>query len=303
MAARQDRLKQGVIRNPKARLYLQAPLALLIPAGLLLAAGQGRVEKSFRAVPNCRIRISNPGGGGVVVRGWDKAEVHAVCLTSSSKVEIDAEPTPANSEAERLDFFTRVLDQQATPEERAASYELDVPKDSSLAITNPSGNIRVEHVSGDDWIDSVRSAISVMDGAGLIQVRSLNGDINLVRPAGHVEATSIMGNVNISSSQSQKINAQTSSGSITFDGDFLPIGDYTLKTYAGDITVLCSSSDSFTLDARSLRGKLENEFKLSRKGHTPYGVDGAMAYGFNRRGDASVTIKSYSGTIHVRRRE
>ncbi len=285
------------------RKYLYFLLTLLVPAGLLLAAGQERVEKSFPATPNCRIRISNPSGGNIVVRGWDKSQVHAVCVTNSPKVEIDTEPMPVKSDAESLEFVTHVLDQQLTPQEKTTSYELDVPKDSSLVISSPQGTISVEHVSGDDWIESVNGAISVSDGAGLIQVRSLNGNINLVRPAGHVEATSIMGNLTITGSESQKINAQTGSGKIVFDGDFLPIGDYILKTYAGEISVVCPVSDSFSLEAHSVRGKMDNQFKLKDRPHIPYdGLHGASAFGSNNRGQASVTIKSYTGTIHVRPR-
>lgn len=283
--------------------YLYIPFALLFPAGLVLAAGQGRVEKTFRALPNCHIRIANPPGGTIVIRGWDKSEIHAVCLTSSSKVEVDSDPTPANGEAERLEFVTHVLNQQATPAERTTNYELDVPKDASLIISSPTGSVSVERVSGDESIESVKGAISVADGAGFVQVRSLNGDITLLRPAGHVEATSIMGNLTITGSQSQRINAQTGSGRITFDGDFLPIGDYTLKTYGGDINVICPSSDSFTLDARSVRGRLDNQFKLTRKSHLTYNPpDGASTLGDVNRGDASVRINSFSGTIHVRPR-
>ncbi|HEV2424740.1 MAG TPA: DUF4097 family beta strand repeat-containing protein [Terriglobia bacterium] len=287
----------------RAVACLSAALALLVSAGILPAAGQGRVEKSFRAIPNCRIHISNPTGGAIVVRGWDKAEVHAVCVTNSPKVEVDSEPTPANAEAERLDFATHVLNPQATLQERMVSYELDVPRDSNLVISSPEGSISVENISGDDWINSVKAAISVTDGAGLIQVRSLNGDINLVRPSGHIEATSIMGNLTITGSHSQKINAQTESGKITFDGDFLPIGDYLLKTYAGDINVICPSSDSFSLDAQSLRGKMDNQFKLRRKSHVPYSrLGGSSSFGTNGPGEASVTVKSYSGAIHMRPR-
>jgi len=284
-------------------LYL--PFALLLPAGLVLAAGQGRVEKSFRALPNCHVRISNPPGGTIVIRGWDKSEVHAVCVTNSSKVEVDTDPMPANEEAERLEFVTHILRQDATPEERTTNYELDVPKDASLIINNPSGNVSVEHVSGDDSIESVKGAISVVDGAGFIQVRSLNGDITLLRPAGHVEATSIMGNLIITGAQSQRINAQTGSGKITFDGDFQAIGDYILKTYAGDINVICPSSDSIALDASSVRGRLDVDtlFKLTRKAHIPYSAPhGASTLGDINRGDASVTIKSFSGAIHIRPR-
>jgi DUF4097 and DUF4098 domain-containing protein YvlB len=294
------RIARGCTR--KTAWYLHGPLALLLPASILLA-GQSRVEKSFRAVPNCRIKILSPTPGSVLVRGWDKSEVHAVCLTSSPKVEIDSDPTPANTEAEKVDFVTYVLDRSASPEETKADYELDVPRDSSLVINTSQGNVTVERVTGDDWIESVNGAIAVSDGAGLIQVRSLNGNIDLLRPTGHVEAYSIMGNLTITGSESQKINAQTSQGKIAFDGDFLPIGDYLLKTYAGDITVTCPNSDSFTLEARSLRGKLDNQFKLSRKPHLPFALGGESAFGNNNRGDASVSLKSFSGSIRVRPRQ
>lgn len=283
-------------------LYLQVPLALLIPAGVVLGAGQARVEKSFHAVPNCRIKIFNPGGGTIVVRGWDKEEVHAVCLTNSPKIEIDSDPTPANDEAEKVDFTTHILDPQASSQEKTASYELDVPKDSSLVISSPEGSISVEHINGDDSIESVNGAVSVSDGAGMVRVRSLNANINFIRPTGRVEATSIMGNLTFTGSESTKIEAHTESGKITFDGDFLPVGDYVLKTYAGDVSVTCPTSDSFALDAHSLRGKVDNQFKLSRKAHVPYPSHGDSAFGTNNRGDASVTVKSFSGTIHVRPR-
>ena len=283
--------------------YLYVPFALLLPASLVLAAGQGRMEKSFRALPNCHIRISNPPGGTIVIRGWDKSEVHAVCVTNSSNVEVDTDPTPASEEAERLEFVTHILRQDTTAEERTTNYELDVPKDASLIISSPTGSVSVEHVSGDESIESVKGAITVADGAGFIQVRSLNGDITLLRPAGHVEATSIMGNLIITGAESQRINAQTGSGRITFDGDFLPVGDYTLKTYAGDISVICPSSDSFALDASSVRGKLDNQFKLTRKVHIPYSAPhSSSTFGDVNRGDASVRINSFSGTIHMRPR-
>lgn len=303
MAARNGIQIRLASDSARARRYICWSLAaLLFPAGALLAAGPNRVEKSFRVEPNCRIRIVNPGGGTVVVRGWDKAEVHAVCLANSPKVEIDSEPTPANGEAERVEFTTHILDSQASPQEKTASYELDVPKDANLTINSSEGSITVDHISGDDSIESIKASVSVSDGAGFIQARSLNGDINLLRPAGHVEATSIMGNITITASESTKVNAQTESGKITFDGEFLSHGDYILKTYAGNLSVTCPAVDSFALEARTLHGKVDNQFQLSRKTHIPYALDGGSAFGSNNLGDATVTLKSFSGAIRVQPR-
>ena len=108
---------------------------LLLPAGaLLVASGGSRWEKAFESIPNPRIGIVNPTGGPVIVRGWDKLQVHAVCLTASSKIEIDCDQTPAAGEIEKLHFVTHLLDSRASGDEQAATYELDIPNGATLDV-------------------------------------------------------------------------------------------------------------------------------------------------------------------------
>ncbi|HEY6292326.1 MAG TPA: hypothetical protein VI455_12320 [Terriglobia bacterium] len=277
---------------------------LLLPGGVLLAAAGGHVEKSFQTTPNPRISISNPPGGTVVVRGWDKSEVHAVCSTSSSKAEIDVEQMPSTGEAEKVRFSTHVLDPQAAAEDKTATYELDIPAGASLDIYSPQGSVSVERTSGDDWVETISGKVSVTDAAGRVTVHSLNGNIELVRLSGQVEAISVIGNLQFTASTSPRVRAQTESGRILFDGDFVPSGEYILKSYAGDMDITCPASDSFELSARSLHGKVDNQVRLNHKGHAPIpsGSSGDIAFGFHNQGDATVNLKSFSGTIHVRPR-
>jgi len=280
------------------------PLAavLLLPAGFLLAAA-GHVEKSFQTIPNPRVSISNPTGGTVVVKGWDKSEVHAVYSTSSSKAEIDVEPMPATGEAEKVQFATHVLDPQAAVEEKMASYEVDMPTGSSLDIYSPQGSISVERTSGDTWVETINGRVLVTDATGPVSIRSLNGDIELVRPSGKVEAVSVLGTLQFEASTSRSVRAQTERGKILFDGDFVPSGDYILKSYSGDMDITCPASDSFELKAHSERGKVDNQVRLSHRGHVPISSgSGDVVFGFHNQGDATVTLKSFSGIIHVRPR-
>jgi DUF4097 and DUF4098 domain-containing protein YvlB len=276
---------------------------LLLPAGALLVASAGsRWERTFESIPNPRISIVNPAGGPVIVRGWDKLRVHAVCLTASSKIEVDCDQTPAAGEAEKLHFVTHVLDSQATPDEQTASYELDIPNGATLDVNNPQGNVTVQGLSGDTWIESVTGKISIIDESGSVSARSLNGDIELVRPSGHVEATSVMGNLRFITSMSAMVRAQTTgSGNIFFDGEFVPGGDYTLGSYRGDMDITCPRSDSFKLQARTVRGKVDDQMRLIWKSHSPV-PPGKGGIGFKGQGDAWVDVRSYSGTIHVRPR-
>jgi hypothetical protein len=283
------------------KVYPYALPVLLLPAGaLLVASGGSRWEKTFQAVPNLRISIVNPAGGAVIVRGWDRPRVHAVCLTASPKVEVDCDQMPAAGEAEKLHFVTHLVDSQATPDEKTASYELDIPVGATLDVNNPQGSVTVERLSGDAWIESVSGKISVIDSAARISARSLNGDIELVRSSGRIEATSVMGNLRFIASTSPMVRAQTTgSGNIIFDGEFVPTGDYVLASYQGNMDITCPPSDSFELRVRTVRGKVDNEMRLNRKSHLPFSA-GEGLIGVHNQGDATVEIKSYSGTIHVR---
>lgn len=238
----------------------------------------------------------------MIVRGWDRPRVHAVCLTASPKVEVDCDQMPDSGEVEKLHFVTHLLDPQAAPDEKTASYELDIPVGATLDVNNPQGSVTIERFSGDAWIVSVVGKISVMDAAGHVSARTLNGDIELVRPSGHIEATSVMGNLRFIGSTSAMVRAQsTGSGNIIFDGEFVPGGDYLLASYQGDIDITCPPSDSFELRARTVRGKVDNQVRLNRRGHSPFSA-GESLIGIHNQGDATVEIKSYSGTIHVRPR-
>jgi DUF4097 and DUF4098 domain-containing protein YvlB len=275
---------------------------IVLPAGVLLAAENGnRAEKSLQAIPNPRISISNPTRGKVTVRGWDRAQVHAVYSTSSSKAAVEVDQVPPTGEAEKVHFVTNVLDPQASAQDKTASYELDVPVGSSIRIYNPEGSVTVQRISGDEDVDSVNGKVEVDDASGHVSVRSINGDIDFVRPGGRVEATSVMGNLHFTGSSSSNVRGQTESGKIVFDGDFAPNGDYVLKSWRGDMDVACSPSDSFELSARTVTGKVDIQVHLSKRGRAA-GAHGEGLFGYSNQGSATVELKSYSGTIHVRPR-
>ncbi len=290
----------GLLHRRK-KIYPYALPVLLLPAGaLLVAAGGSRWEKTFESIPNPRISIVNSTNGPVIVRGWDKLRVHVVCLTASPKVEVDCDEMPAAGEAEKLHFVTHLLDSRATPDEQTASYELDIPNGATLEVNNPQGSVTVQQLSGDAWLNSVTGKISVIDESGRVSARSLSGDIELVRPSGSIEATSVMGNLRFIGSMSPMVHAQAlGSGNIFFDGEFVPTGDYRLASYQGDMDITCPASDSFELRAHTVRGRVDDQMRPNRKGHSPRPTDQTFIH---NQGDATVEVKSYSGTIHIRPR-
>jgi hypothetical protein len=287
--------------RPVRRILPRSLWLLLIPLGVALAAGPARLEKTFDTTRTPQVILSNL-RGQVVVRGWEKAQVHTVCTMASPRVEVDADPLPRTGAAERVQFATHVLDPLVTGNEETTDCSLEVPLGASLEIKNRQGSVQIENLQGQHaWVESADGLISAKDVAGHLMARSLGGDIQIVRASGRVEAVSITGSIRISAPTSKNLRANTNSGQIIYQGDFVSAGEYILSTYSGDIELLCPPSASFELNARSVKGKLHNTFSLTPKRHVPLSLPGANSLlGMHNTGDATVDLTSFSGTIWVR---
>ena len=234
---------------------------LLIPAGLLMAQGPARSEKSIVTTATPRVSISNL-AGKVTVRGWNRMQVHVTYAIVSPKVAVDTEQVPLKGPADKVHFTSYLIDRSAAVPNPVVDYIVDVPSGASLEIHDPQGKVEINSIKGDTSVDSLGGGISVADSAGHLSLRSVGGNIEIIRPSGRVEAYSINGNLHFVNPTSNRLRGTTTSGTIVYEGDFAPGGDYILSDYSGDITVLCPSTASFELDAKTVRGKLDNQFPL-----------------------------------------
>lgn len=289
-------LKTNVFKRSWKRLWLA-----FVPAALLLAAAPSNLEKTFETTLMPRISLSNL-TGQVVVKSWDRPQVHATCTASSPRVEIDAEAMPPHRPAEKIHFTTHVLDPLVTGKDESADYVLEVPVGAAVEIRNRRGSVRIEKLQGDTWVETVGGTISISDVAGHLAVRSVGGDIEIIRPSGRVEASSINGNLHFVAPMSSQLRGNTTSGKILYEGDFESGGDYILSTYSGDIDVFCPPTASFELNAKTVRGKLDNTFPLTPKPHSPTTYSpGNSLLGTLNRGNATVDLRSFSGAIRILR--
>lgn len=276
--------------------------SLLIPAGLLIAAGPGRTEKSIVTTASPRVSISNL-VGQVTVKGWDRQQIHVVYTVVSPKVAVDTEQIPVRGPADKVHFATYLLDRSGVQQSPAVDYVLQVPTGTSLEIHDPQGSVKVDSIKGDTSINSLGGNISVADSGGHVLIRSVGGNIDVIRPSGRVEAYSINGDLHFVSPTSERLRGTTTSGTILYEGNFEPGGDYVLSDYSGDITVICPSNASFELDAKTVRGKLDNEFPIVSRGPSQAFLPAANSiFGTQGSGQATLEVTSFSGTIHIRQR-
>ena len=282
-----------------ARLILLA--LLVIPLGLWAAEEPGRVEKTLDTTPNPRVSVSNL-RGNVVVKGWDKSQVHALFTATSSKVGVDIEPTPPKGQVERVRFQTETLNAPVNTNGESADYSLDVPLNSTLDIQDTQGSVRVEKVQGDVHVYSVAAPISVTEALGHLHVESVGGNIEIVRASGRVEVSTVNGDIRFISLNSADLRGFTTSGRIVYQGDFVPRGSYDLATYSGEVDVFCPATASFELRAKT-KGKVDNDFRMTpgpRRAPSPP-LPYTSSFGMYHEGKATLDVRSYNGAIHIRR--
>src|SRR6202011_3662088 len=93
---------------------------------------------------------------------------------------------------------------------------------------------------------------------------------------------------------------------ILFDGSFLNRGVYIMKNFSGTIEVHFTGTDSFDVNATSLKGSVINQasFKPDTHGnHHPASKYGQSLFGTMNDGHAKVELSSFSGTIKILKRD
>ena len=275
---------------------------LLIPAGLLIAATPPQVEKNIETTATPRISISNL-GGKVIVKGWDRSQVHVNYTSSSPQVTVDTEEFPPQGPVDKVHFTTYIIDHSTPGEAATVDYTLQIPAGSNLEIRNPQGLVQVESVQGDTSVESLGGNISVADAGGHLAVRSVGGNIEIIRPSGRVEAYSINGSLHFVDPATSRLHGTTTSGNIVYEGDFVPGGDYILSDYSGNMDIVCPPTASFELNAKTVRGKVNNTFPLvSRHSSAPPISSANSLFGTYSTGKATLELTSFSGTIHIRQK-
>ncbi len=293
-------MNRTIARKAALRQIVLQLAAVLVPVAVMWAAGEGQLEKTFDTTREPRISLNNM-KGRILVRGWDRAQVHVVYKVASPRVEVDCEILPETGPADKIRFESHLLDQALPLDQQAADYTLDVPARSRLEVRNPEGSIRVEGIQADATVQSVSGDISIRDYSGHLLVHSVAGNIEVIRSSGNVEAYSITGNLHFVSPSTTRLHGSTTSGRILYEGDFMDRGEYILQAYSGDLDIICPPSASYELRARTLKGKVINTMPMThrREPASPLGASNSLL-GTRNTGKATVELTSFSGNIHIR---
>jgi DUF4097 and DUF4098 domain-containing protein YvlB len=272
-------------------------------AGFILAASPAHADhaqKHFAVQNKPKITVRNS-TGRIQVKAWNKNEVQVSWTNASGKTSVETEEA-----GNRVEVLTRETQDGLSEDDCKTDFEINVPVESELNVRTDSGNVTVDSVHGDMTFDTVGANLQLSDVAGYVVVKTIDGSLVCTRCSGKLEANSISGNVQMVQPTLDSVRVQTSSGNIFFDGSFLSRGIYIMKNFSGTIEVHFASSDSFDVNANSLKGSVINQATFQPDTHGsshPSSKWGHSLFGTMNEGHAKVELSSFSGTIKILQRD
>jgi len=281
----------------KQRIATWSAVMILVVAALA-AAQTTRKEMHFKVGRRASVSIVNQYGPISVKPGPGK-RVAVTAIVYSSKVEIDQ-----TKRGNRVSVLSHLLE-GADADSGRVDYEVLVPADASVTLHSATGPLHVEKLHGDVILEGSTAVVDVRDiSAGHVHIKTLNGPVTLSNVSdGYVEVTSVSGDVSLNAVNGAQVHVNSSSGKIHYDGDFGEAGQYSLTSHSGDIEAIAPSYASIEVVARSVQGKVQNDFPLEPE-HTSFVTRAGSAFaGTVGQAASSVKLLSFSGKIHLKKRE
>jgi DUF4097 and DUF4098 domain-containing protein YvlB len=269
----------------------------VVLAAATFALGETRKEYRFTVGARPSVSITNE-YGPISVKPATGNQISVTAILHSDKVEVDQ-----SQSGNRVDILSHLLP-GATSETGRVDYDVLVPSGASVTLHSTTGPLHAEKLSGDVSLEGATAIVDVRDISDAhVHVRTLNGPVTLTNiHDGHVEITSVSGDVVLNSVSGPLVQVNSTSGRIRYDGDFGSGGQYSLTTHTGDIEASAPADASIDVTARSVKGKVENDFPLEPK-HTPFVVKAGSAFaGTIGKAASSVRLLSFSGKIHLKKR-
>ena len=296
--------------------------------------GKAVVEQDERAVaaePGVVITLCMD-SGKITVRGSERREVRAL-FPKGTKIDfgLDTDVNTAHPAA-RLE----VLVADPSDEDEAgphfgrctgsADIELEVPRDATLFFKSADADLEVDAVAevhletnaGKISMSHVTRAIEAMsiegdvlleDSSGRVRLESFNGSIEAINVNKTAEgdffrAKTVSNDVMLDRVAHSRVEVSTISGEITMTGPLARHANYDLKTTSGDITLTMPGDSSFRLTARvSEAGEIVTDFPLKYTSglSTDRLLSTGQMIGTHGKGEATINLASFSGTLRLRR--
>jgi hypothetical protein len=277
-------------------------LTFLLCAGVAKAAEFDRIISVPRGT-RLDVRLF---AGEVVVRAWDRDSIR-VRATHFTSDEIDV----------------RTLGQAITVRARARrgaphgiDFDIDVPAWMAVDVAGTYLDIAIDGTTANVTAETVRGDIHVKGGAGVLRLKSIDGEVVLESARGRAELSStndgirvtgftgeliadtVNGSVKLRAIQATSVEVGTFGGDISWEGTFSDDGRYRFATHTGGVDVSLDSRVNATVNVRAFEGVFRAAFPVKLPDEASRHRRFSFVLG---SGSARLDLETFGGTISLRR--
>jgi len=255
-----------------------------------------------------RLTIDNF-AGEVVIHTWNNDSLH-VLARHQSRTRVNIRPTAAG-------ITVSASGSMGPP--GSVDYDITAPSWMPIKVEGQFNFITIDGAQAEVSADSVRGDITIKGGTGFVTAKTIEGEIvvegargkisvssvnqgiRISDTSGDIAAETVNGAITMSGIKSSSVEAATTNGDITYDGNLADGGRYTLTTHNGDIVMGIPETANATFTVRTYNGEFRTD--LPMEGRLPpdemhRGKRVTMTLG---KGSADVTLESFGGTLRVRK--
>ncbi len=201
-----------------------------------------------------------------------------------------------------------------------ATLELDLPRNVRLVVSTASADVDVSGIDGDVEIRTTSGDIGLDDIGGRLTLETLSGDIRLSGRSGPARVTTMSGDITLRGvrddvnvhttsgdvmlgmDRAARVDVESISGSITFDGSTTDDARLQLTTHSGDVTLRLPESARGSIDVSTFNGDMtaSGSVTLMPSSLTSSRSDRAVRrYEIGGGGSTRFTISTFNGDIRV----
>ncbi len=201
-----------------------------------------------------------------------------------------------------------------------ATLELDLPRNVRLVISTASADVDVSGIDGDVEIRTTSGDIGLDDIGGRLTLETLSGNIRLGGRSGPARVTTMSGDITLRGvrddvnvhttsgdvvlgmDRAARVDVESISGDITFDGNTTDDARLQFTTHSGDVTLRLPESARGSIELSTFNGDMtaSGSLTLMPTSLTSSRSDrAARRYAIGGGGSTRFTISTFNGDVRV----
>ena len=288
-----------------------------------VADEQGTSEKALAVDANVNIKLPCISNAKLSINGWSRNEIRVFIKNGSSFNFRVHEKDPKTGKPVWVLIANAAGNDSGPPVSECLSgdkIEIDPPINAGLTISGREGETVVDSVKkvfikslgGDVSLRNISGGITAITYQGNLAVENSAGQISLETSTGNIVAygvspgqigetfvaTTNNGTISLQQVEHRQIEAKSVSGTLMFNGKFLPGGLYTFRTSKGSIKLSIPGDSSCKIIASYGFGSFNSALPLKIETET-VASGGKSLVGKLGAGNATVNVTTVSGSIGI----